>query len=212
MAEEVYGLTLVPALCDGSNYDGGPTPDPQSLMDRVTDPDLAAEIHLLRPFAENEVAYRWLFGTWVDVAKNVPIPNPFFENDPGRKIILDKWNLTDQGNEILMVTCRVAGFTIEAKAGDYQSTRGYVQLEPEDLKIHVPVYNPGQKIDQAGDVEIFGSVFRYIATELDMAVVDIANRRLDRAIAVQDVKGATAITRARRVDAGKEVRIEETVL
>jgi len=103
----------------------------------------------------------------------------FFENEEGRKLILGQWNLID-GQETMMVSCEVAAFTIEAKAGEYQAIRGYAQVEPENLWIHVLVHNPAQLIDESGDVQLFGSVFRYIARELDMAVMDTARNRLDR--------------------------------
>ena len=131
------------------------------------------------------------------------------EEERGRQLVLEALGIDhDPQNAILMVTCRVAGFTFEAKGGDYQMVRGYFSFEPENLKVHVPIYHPGQLVDEAGDVRILGEVFRYIANQLDMEVVGIYNRRLDRETLEQDQKQPP---KAGRVTAyGKGVKMDST--
>ena len=67
-------------------------------------------------------------------------PEPF-ERDERAKLVLDELQLTGADNEVMMVSCKVVGFTAEAKVqpAQYEQARGYVQLEPKDLWIHVPI-------------------------------------------------------------------------
>jgi len=133
-------------------------------------------------------------------------PDPF-ERDERAKLVLGELQLTGADNEVMMVSCKVVGFTAEAKVqpAQYEQARGYVQLEPRDLWIHVPILNPGQKVTNSGDVEIFGAVFRYIARELDMAVFNVASERVD----LRTVKADAAEAKAtRRFDTGPKVRKE----
>lgn len=133
-------------------------------------------------------------------------PEPF-EKDERAQLVLDELQLTGADNEVMMVSCKVVGFTAEAKVqpAQYEQARGYVQLEPKDLWIHVPILNPGQKVTNSGDVEIFGAVFRYIARELDRAVFNVASERVD----LRTVKADRAEAKATaRFDAGPPVRKE----
>jgi len=131
-------------------------------------------------------------------------PDPF-ERDERAKLVLGELQLSGKENEVMMVSCKVVGFTAEAKVqpAQYEQARGYVQLEPKDLWIHVPILNPGQKVTNSGDVEIFGAVFRYIARELDRAVFNVASERVD----LRTVKADAAEAKAtRRFDTGPKVR------
>ena len=133
-------------------------------------------------------------------------PEPF-ERDERAKLVLGELQLSGKENEVMMVSCKVVGFTAEAKVqpAQYEQARGYVQLEPKDLWIHVPILNPGQKVNNSGDVEIFGAVFRYIARELDRAVFNVASERVD----LRTVKADAAEAKAtRRFDTGPKVRKE----
>ena len=133
-------------------------------------------------------------------------PEPF-ERDERAKLVLGELLLSGKENEVMMVSCKVVGFTAEAKVqpAQYEQARGYVQLEPKDLWIHVPILNPGQKVTNSGDVEIFGAVFRYIARELDRAVFNVASERVD----LRTVKADAAEAKAtRRFDTGPKVRKE----
>ena len=131
-------------------------------------------------------------------------PEPF-ERDERASLVLGELQLSGKENEVMMVSCKVVGFTAEAKVqpAQYEQARGYVQLEPRDLWIHVPILNPGQKVTNSGDVEIFGAVFRYIARELDMAVFDVASRRLDLRTSIKD---AAEVKATSRFDTGPKVR------
>jgi len=133
-----------------------------------------------------------------------PLP---WEHGPGTKLVLEAMGLTGD-EQAMLVSCRVVEFTVEAKVndGNYGSSRGYVRLEPEDLRIHVPVYNPRQLVDDAGNVDVFGQVYRYISRELDLAVFDTASRRVDQAVAAKD---AEAAVQSQRFDAGKGVIIAQ---
>lgn len=122
---------------------------------------------------------------------------PWEDQDPFEKgestramLVLDEMGLSGKQNEVLLMSCKVVRFTVESKVkpADYEQARGYVELEPKDLWIHVPVYNPAQLVDNAGSVRLFGEVFRYIARELDLSVFDTASRRLDLRTAIQDQK------------------------
>ncbi len=125
-------------------------------------------------------------------------PDPFLPG-PGKMLVLGELGLTGKQNENMLVSCKVVRFTCESKAGDYNNTRGYVEVEPEGLYVHVPVFNPAQLVDEGGDVGILGYVYRQVARELDMSVFKIASERIDRAVAKADTEAAIA---ARRFDAG----------
>jgi hypothetical protein len=118
------------------------------------------------------------------------LPPLFRERGEWAALVLDKMGLSGKGNEVLMVSCKVVEFTVEAKVNDgaYGSARGYVRLEPENLRIYIPVYNPGQLVDDAGNERLFGQVYRQIARELDQAVYKQASERTDQRTAIQDRK------------------------
>ena len=127
----------------------------------------------------------------------------FFDEDAGpRQVILDDLKIGQVKNECLTVTCRVSSFTFEAKAGEYQTNRGYVQVEPEGLYIHTILHDPDQSVDDDGDVGIFAAVFRQVARAVDAEVFDVASRRQDLRTAQADLDSKTA---PKRFDAGKEV-------
>lgn len=182
MAEKMYGLTTDPTQ-DG--YIHGPTEDLKALMEEVTEPSATAEIHLLNPDGENEPVYRWLFGTWVDLADE--LPPVLFENEKGRSTILENLRITDK-TQAMLVTGRVTQLSVEskAKAGEYQNEiRSYLQIAPDDLHIHVLVHNPAQLVDM-DDLGILSDVLKRIGRTMDMAVVGLAHERADRAIVEKD--------------------------
>lgn len=129
-----------------------------------------------------------------------PLP---WEHGPGTKLILEAMGLTGD-EKTMLVNCRVVEFTVEAKVndGNFGSARGYVRLEPEDLRIHVPIHDPGKLVDDAGNVDVFGQVYRYISRELDLAVFDAASRRVDQAVMERELKPA------RVMSGGKGVKLE----
>ena len=119
---------------------------------------------------------------------------PPWEDSPGRALVLGEIHggLTGAENEVIMISCKVESFTIAAKVqpAQYEQAQGEVSLVPHDLWVHVPIFNPGQLVTNAGNVEILGKVFRYIARELDAAVFDTASRRLDLRTQIADAKAA----------------------
>jgi hypothetical protein len=123
-----------------------------------------------------------------------------------RKLILEKDHITE-GQKVKLVTLRVVRFTAESKVkpADYEGERGYAEVEPEDLYIHVPIYDPANLIGPEGDVGLFGRAFHAVATELDMRVVDVANRRADRQIIAADTSARTRPRRFEVKEARKEV-------
>ena len=123
-------------------------------------------------------------------------------------MILDELKITGKENETLMVKLKVTRFTTEskAKAGEYQNDiRGYAEVEPENLYVHVPVFNPGALVTEEGDAAILAYVYRQVALSMDMAVVKIANERADRAIVKGDTERAIAARRAEVRPVRKEV-------
>ena len=106
---------------------------------------------------------------------------PPWEDGEGRALVLGEMNLTGEQGEVMMVSCKVEKFAATSKVqpAQYEQAQGEVSLVPSDLWLHVPVSNPGQLVTNAGNVEVLGKVFRYIARELDAAVFDTASRRLD---------------------------------
>ena len=209
MTDVRYGYTDDPKH-DG--YSAGPALTPEELM-RPAGITVGAEIHQLSPFDEPVPLYRWLDGEWHKIGEQnvtensesyeVERPEPF-ERDERAKLVLGELQLSGKENEVMMVSCKVVGFTAEAKVqtAQYEQARGYIQLEPKDLWIHVPILNPGQKVTNSGDVEIFGAVFRYIARELDMAVFNVASERVDLRTSIKD---AAEVKATSRFDTGRKV-------
>ena len=117
-------------------------------------------------------------------------PEPFGPS-PVRGLILEAAGI-DEKDQVKMITLRVEGFTVEAKAGEYQAVRGYLMAAPQGLNIHVAVHDPARLVDDVSDAEIFTSAFKHVANMLDMAVVEIAHQRADRAILAADRKAETA--------------------
>ena len=120
----------------------------------------------------------------------VDAETPPWEDSPGRALVLGEIELTGEQNEVMMVSCKVESFSVTAKVqpAQYEQAQGEVSLVPKDLWLHVPITNPGQKVTEAGNVEILGHVIRYIARELDAAVFDAASRRLDLRTQIADRK------------------------
>jgi len=226
MEEKMYAMILGPAGNDGQSdgtapevgadgYTHGPTPDLKSLVDRIG-PNDTAVIHQLIPDGNNLFICKHHNGEWDYSNEERPgggesdiVPWEVLEAEPfarnsRHQLVLDELQLTGADNEVMMVSCKVVGFTAEAKVqpAQYEQARGYVQLEPRDLWIHVPILNPGQKVTNSGDVEIFGAVFRYIARELDMAVFNVASERLDLRTSIKD---AAEVKATSRFDTGRKV-------
>ena len=120
----------------------------------------------------------------------VDTDTPPWEDSPGRALVLGEMNLTGEQNEVMMVSCKVEEFAVISKVqpAQYEQAQGQISLVPKDLWLHVPISNPGQLVTNAGNVEILGKVFRYIARELDAAVFDTASRRLDLRTQIADAK------------------------
>lgn len=132
---------------------------------------------------------------------------PLFDGDgPGRALVLEALGLDELRNEVRLITLKVVRFTCESKAGDYQAVRGYAEFEPQDLHIHVPIYDPGQLVKDSGDVDIFAAVFKYVARTLDMEVYAVASERQDVAAAAANAKERTAPKRFDVRDVRKEVQ------
>jgi len=142
---------------------------------------------------------------WIELAPESAAD--FSEDGEGRKIILSELHLADKQNEVVLVSVKVESFTVESKAGDYQAVRGYAQFAPENLWIHVPIYDPASLVGPEGDVDIFATVFRYVARALDAEVYGVASRRADVAAAKVDIEAKIA---PRRFEAGKEVPGKKT--
>ena len=198
--EKVYGLTLAPAL---GTYDSELTPDLSTLLAETPDKGIAAEIHLVG-FDSNEstVMYRWLNERWcldemvtldddekalselraaITRSKKRPTPDPFAGPNRIKQIILDDLGLGGS-EDTLLATFRVRSLTFEskAKAGEYQNeARGYLQLEPENLRLHIPIYNAMQEINDGGNLDLLGKIVRRIGRELDMQVAGVARDRVD---------------------------------
>jgi hypothetical protein len=108
----------------------------------------------------------------------------------------------------MLISCKVTRMTAEskAKAGEYQNdVRGYVEVEPENLWVHVPVMNPAQLVDEGGDASVALYVWRQVARALDMSVVQLAMERADRAMVKVDMERAIAERRAEVKPVRKEV-------
>ena len=120
----------------------------------------------------------------------VDTETPPWENGEGRALVLGEMGISDKPGEVLMVSCKVEEFAVISKVqpAQYEQAQGQVSLVPKDLWLHIPITNPGQLVTNAGNVEILGKVFRYIARELDAAVFDTASRRLDLRTQIADAK------------------------
>lgn len=126
---------------------------------------------------------------------------PWEEKSDRAALVLGEMDITDK-TEFYLVSCKVERFTVEAKVNDgsYGAARGFAELVPKDLWLHVPVYKPGQLVDDGGNVGIFGAVFQYISRELDLQVFGAASRRADLKTAIEDRE---AEVKTRRFDVGK---------
>jgi len=115
---------------------------------------------------------------------------PPWEDSPGRTAVLGEMELTGEQGEVMMVSVRVEAFTVEAKVvpAQYEQSRVYAQFVPDNLYIHVPVINPGQHVDGAGNVSLFGYVARYIAREVERVGYRIASERADLRTVERDSK------------------------
>ena len=127
------------------------------------------------------------------------------EEERGRTLILEAAGI-ERGQHTLLVRSRVEEFTVESrvKPADYESARGYARVAPEDLYLNVVIYDPEQKVSAESDAEIFGQAFRMLAAELDMRVVEMANRRADRQIAVEDAAHKSRPKRAALREGGNQ--------
>ena len=116
-------------------------------------------------------------------------PKPF-EDTPGRQVVLGEMGIAGKEGEMILVSVRVEQFTVEAKIApaQYEQSRVYASFVPENLHIHVPVSNPGQWVDNAGNVGLFGHVARYIAREVERAGFRVASERVDLRTKNQDAK------------------------
>ena len=111
-----------------------------------------------------------------------------FEDTPGRQVVLGAMGIEGEQNEVALVSVRVEAFTVEAKIQprQYEQSRVYGSFVPDNLYIHIPITNPGQLVDNAGNVGLFGKVLRYVAREVERAGYKIASERVDRRTVEQD--------------------------
>ena len=198
--EVMYGYTR-----DGADsYSDGPTADIKEILkNRPAPNDPRPQIHKF--YGEKTiVSHEWDGSGWValtpeDIKVNPTraddpqddiAPDPF-GSSPVRSLILEAAGI-DEKDQVKLVTLRVEGFTVEAKAGEYQAVRGYLMAAPQGLSVHVAVHDPARLVDDVSDAEIFASAFKHVANMLDMAIVEVANRRADRAVLAADQKTETA--------------------
>ena len=111
-----------------------------------------------------------------------------FEDTLARHVVLGAMGIEGEQNEVALISVRVEAFTVEAKIQprQYEQSRVYASFVPENLYIHVPVTNPGQLVDNAGNVGILGKVMRYLASEVERTGFRIASERVDRRTVEQD--------------------------
>jgi len=128
-----------------------------------------------------------------------PLP---WEHGAGSALVLAEMGMTGD-EKVMLVSVKVVEMTMESKAGDYQAVRGYLRVAPENLWAHIPVYSPGQLVnDGDGNVGMLREVYRVLAKALDAEVYHVASERADQAVAAKDVEVAV---RSQRFDAGKGV-------
>jgi hypothetical protein len=123
-----------------------------------------------------------------EVEKELP---PLDEFDRGERaaLVLGEMGLSGKENEVLIVTLDVETLTFESKVQpqDYEQARGYQEIKPVGLKVHIPVYNPAQFVDDAtGNVRLLTYIHKMLARELDGLTFAIASERVDRAVADRD--------------------------
>ena len=124
-------------------------------------------------------------------------PDPF-EKGERAKMVLGEMGLTGKDNEVLMVSCKVEQLTFESKIQpvQYEQARGYQLIAPQ-FTLHIPIYNPGQMIDDAtGNLGILTHIHRMIARALDQDVVfRTASERLDLRTTIKDAAEVKATSR-----------------
>jgi hypothetical protein len=137
------------------------------------------------------------------------LPPLDFEKGPGAALVLGEMGITEK-DEFLLVSCKVEQLTVEAKVrpADYEQARGYASLVPQNLWVHVPIHDPARKVNESGNVEILGAVFRYVARELDLAVFEVASERVDRKVVLADARAQ----KKGGVNAGTAIQPSKTVL
>ena len=188
MKQKMYGLTRDPSR---EGYDFGPDSDPQRLAGGHGGPDYdGAEIHLLNPNGSPTVVYVHHNGEWKrnKVPDAIFDPKPF-EDTPARQLVLGAMEIEGEQNEVVQVRVEVKGFWIDSmiKPADYEQVKIHGEFIPENYRtIYVNVTNPGQLVDNAGNVRLFGHVLRYIAREIDRSGFRVASERVDRRTVEQD--------------------------
>jgi len=219
----MYGMTLDPT--NKGAYSAGPTPDIQDLIGERPTPDANAEIHLLNPHGDSMVVYVWDKNAWRkvetrqlnEISEPLPWEDDPFEKGEGANLVLGEMGLSGKENEVLMVTLDVETLTFESKVKpqDYEQARGYQEIKPTGLKVHIPVYNPAQFVDDAtGNVRLLTYIHKMLARELDGLTFAIASERVDRAIVQKEQERAVKESRFDVGKARKEVAktAESTVL
>lgn len=141
-----------------------------------------------------------LAGDEPETTMTEPLP---WEHGVGAQLVLDAMNI-ESDDDNLVVSCKVERFTVETKAsdGNYGSARGYAELVPQNLWLHLNVRKPASLVDENGNVGLLEAVYRQVALALDRSVFKVASGRVDVQVAKKD---AEAATKARRYDAGKGV-------
>jgi len=183
-------------------YKAEPRYDLDELLEIIPNPD-AERPQIYKIMGEKTiVSHIWDGEAWIELTPEMVnptrtddpqddiAPDPFGPS-PVRSLILKAAGIGEE-DRVKMVTLRVKGFTVEAKAGEYQAVRGYLMAAPQGLNIHVAVHDPAKLVDDVSDAEIFAAAFKHIANMLDMAIVEVANRRADRAVLAADRKSETA--------------------
>lgn len=103
-------------------------------------------------------------------------PESFEPESEGRRLVLDELRI--QGGQMYMISARVVEMTVESKAGQFQSVRGYVRIAPDNLWIHMPV-EPDRLVDESGNIAMLTALLHYVGRALDVEVLTLAFDRLE---------------------------------
>jgi hypothetical protein len=126
------------------------------------------------------------------------LPPLFPEKGPVTEFIMESLGLDEEGQDTVIVDLEVKTITVESKLGDqnYGNGRGYWELKPTGLHVHVPVHNARQVInDDQGDLAILAQVHRQVASALDGQQFAVVSRREDRKIMSDDAEAYAASKR-----------------
>ena len=119
-----------------------------------------------------------------------------FQTGPGKQVILDLLGIdAERENQIMTVTCQVTEFTVEAKHGPLSAAgRGYCQLKPENLQVHINIDDPAKAVREEDDLDILATVIRSVAAKVNAAVLMAVHQGVDAKIAADDLARRTSNT------------------